>query len=76
MAILYLMRGKEIIAEIDTEDRAVVALPLLGGADAFSLVNAETIKDIGLANGKTETQIFSDANLVDARGIGLEAIEL
>jgi len=67
MAVFYLIRGNQIIAEIDTEDIAVVALPLLGGEDGFALVPAQFADNIAAANDKTTDQILSEGQLVDER---------
>jgi len=67
MAIFYLIRGNEIVAEIDTEDVAVVALPLMGGAQNMSLLYQGHVLAIMNKFNRTAAQIIGDLGLVDMR---------
>lgn len=67
MAIFYLIIGNEIRAEIDDENVAVTALPLMGGAQAASLLNRAHVITLMNRFNRTATQIISDLGLVDKR---------
>jgi len=67
MAVYYLIRGNAIISEIDAEDVAVVALPLIGGANKMSLINRAHILYIMNKFNRTAAQIIDDLGLVDER---------
>ena len=50
MTVMCLVRGNEIIGVIDDEDKAVTALPLMGGKDSISLISLEHVKAVALVD--------------------------
>jgi len=69
MAIYYLIRGNTIEQEIDTEDVAVIALPLVGGGNAVSLLNRAHVIAILDRTGWDVAQFIDYMGLVDAREV-------
>ena len=67
MAVFYLIRGKTIIAEIDTEDIAVIALPLLGGELKMSLLNRSHVLAMMNRLDWTAEEFIENFGLVDER---------
>ena len=64
MAIYYVIRGNQVVTKIDTSAGDVVALPVLGGGDAMSLINQEHATNLMSNLSLTKQQAL------DALGIG------
>lgn len=67
MTIFYLIRGNTIEQEIDTNDTGNIALPLMGGVNACSLLNREHFIEIMSRTGKSAAEIIDYLGLVDER---------
>ena len=73
--IYYLIRGNQVIAAIDSTG-SVVALPLLGGGDAMSLMSQLHVQALMDSQGWTAAQALDALNLADLRSSALSAIAL
>jgi len=62
MATFYLIRGNQIVAELEAGPTDVIglSLPLFGGGDAVSMLNAAHAQMVGiaLALGYSEAQLW------------------
>jgi len=69
MAILYLVKGKRLIKEIEVSPGATTALPLFSEKENMCLINQDIM--IALANtfDRTAVQIIDDSGLVDERPV-------
>ena len=67
MAVYYLIVGNKIKQEIDTDDEGNIALPLMGGANACSLLNRAHIISLMNRGGLTASQVIDYMGLVDER---------
>ena len=79
MTKLYLVHGDKIVNVINDGDRTVTALPLLGGADAVSLINEEHLKTLALDANDTVVRAIGKLGLIatDAEVVAsLEAVSV
>lgn len=73
MSVHYLIRGNQVISEIDSSGD-VVALPLLGGGDVMSLLNQAHAQALMASQAWTAAEALAALGLADLRASMLKAV--
>lgn len=63
----YLIRGNQIISTIDAADTDRIAMPLLGGGDAMSLMNEQHAQNLMTNLGLTASEALDALGVADLR---------
>jgi len=76
MATFYLIRGNQLVAELEANPTDVigVSLPLFGGGDAVSMLNEQHVQALMAWQGWTPQQALAALGLVDLRSTMLTSI--
>ena len=70
----YLIRGEQIIGAIDSDGGDVIALPLLGGGDAMSLLNEQHASNLMANLGLTAHEALAALGMADLRDTMLKSV--
>jgi len=74
MTKYYLIRGEQIISSIDSDGGDVIALPLLGGGDAMSLLNEGHAHNLMANLGLTAAEALAALGVADLRDTMLKSV--
>ena len=74
MTRYYLIRGEQIISTIDSDGGDVIALPLLGGEDAMSLLNEQHAANLMTNLGLTAHGALAALGVADLRDTMVKSI--
>ena len=76
MATFYLIRGNEIVTELEAGPTDVIglSLPLFGGGDAVSILNQQHAQNLMASQGWTAQQALDALGLVDLRATMLKSV--
>ena len=76
MATFYLIRGSQIVTELEADPTDVIglSLPLFGGGDAVSLLNEQHAQALMTSQGWTAQQALDALGLVDLRSTMLKSV--
>jgi len=74
MTRYYLIRGEQIIATIDSDGGDVIALPLLGGGDAMSLLNEQHATNLMTNLSLTAHEALAALGVADLRDTMLKTV--
>ena len=74
MTRYYLIRGEQIISTIDSDGGDVIALPLLGGGDAMSLLNEQHAHNLMANLGLTAAEALMALGVADLRDTMLKTV--
>ena len=74
MTRYYLIRGEQIISTIDSDGGDVIALPLLGGGDAMSLLNEGHAHNLMANLGLSVAEALAALGVADLRYMMLKSV--
>lgn len=74
MTRYYLIRGEQIISTIDSDGGAVIALPLLAGGDAMSLLNEGHATNLMSNLGLSAAEALAALGVADLRDTMLKTV--
>ena len=74
MTRYYLIRGEQIISSIDSDGGDVVALPLLAGGDAMSLLNEQHAANLMANLGLTAHEALAALGVADLRDTMVKSV--
>jgi len=74
MTRYYLIRGEQIISTIDSDGGDVIALPLLGGGDAMSLLNEQHAHNLMANLSLTAAEALAALGVADLRDTMLKSV--
>jgi len=74
MTRYYLIRGEQIISTIDSDGGDVIALPLLGGGDAMSLLNEQHAHNLMTNLDLTAYEALAALGVADLRDTMLKSV--